>query len=138
MNEVYADYEKNRLVITYGKTTVDSYLGFAERVLEEASKLKKGFTIFSDLRAFSMNKGEHIVHTNVIEIRNMQKKLYEMGASEVIRVVDPQVWLFVAMQEAEKEVGYNAIVFDEITEARVALEDIESEIVENMDRGNID
>ncbi|MDY0361998.1 MAG: hypothetical protein RBR08_11125 [Desulforegulaceae bacterium] len=129
MNEVYADPEKNRLVIEYGEVTIDDYMDFAEDVLKEAAKLKRGFTVFSDLRNFKMKNSGEIVSANVSEITKVQKKLYEMGASEVIRVVDSQVWLFTAMQEAEKEVGYNAIIFDDLDEAMEALDDIESEMI---------
>ncbi|MGE4518988.1 MAG: hypothetical protein AB7E04_05720 [Desulfobacteraceae bacterium] len=130
MNDVYADPEKNRLVIEYGEVTIDDYMDFAEDVLREAAKLKKGFTVFSDLRNFKMKNSGEIVSANVSEITKVQKKLYEMGASEVIRVVDPQVWLFAAMQEAEKEVGYNALIFDDMNEAMEALDDIELEMTE--------
>jgi hypothetical protein len=130
MNEVYADPEKNRLVIEYGEVTIDDYMDFAEDILKEASKLKKGFTVFSDLRNFKMKNSGEIVSANIDEITKVQKKLYELGASEVIRVVDPQVWLFAAMQEAEKEVGYNAIIFDDMDEAMTALDDIELEMTE--------
>eukprot|EP00767_Chilomastix_cuspidata_P005752 gnl/Chilomastix_cuspidata/6009.p4 GENE.gnl/Chilomastix_cuspidata/6009~~gnl/Chilomastix_cuspidata/6009.p4 ORF type:complete len:136 (-),score=11.53 gnl/Chilomastix_cuspidata/6009:3558-3965(-) len=130
MNEVYADPENNRLVIKYGEITIDDYLNFAQEVLKEASKLKEGFTVFSDLRDFNMKNSGEVITANVSDITNVQRKLYEMGASEVIRVVDSQVWLFVAMQEAEKDVGYSALIFDDMDEARVALEDIESEIIE--------
>jgi hypothetical protein len=130
MNEVYADPEKNRLIIEYGEVTIDDYMDFAEDILKEASKLKKGFTVFSDLRNFKMKNSGEIVSANIDEITKVQKKLYELGASEVIRVVDPQVWLFAAMQEAEKEVGYNAIIFDDMDEAMTALDDIELEMTE--------
>jgi len=128
MNKVYADPEKNRLVINYGEFTIDDYMDFAEDVLKEAAQLKKGFTVFSDLRNFKMKNSEEIVSANVSEIIKVQTKLYEMGASEIIRVVDPQVWLLAAMQEAEKEVGYNAIIFDDMGEAIVVLDDIELDI----------
>ena len=130
MNEVYADFDKNRLVISYGELSLDDYMRFAEDILKEASKLKKGFTVFSDLREFKMKKSVEIVPVNVKNITIVQIKLKEMGASEVIRVVDPQVWLFVAMQEAEKQAGYHAIIFDDYSEAESALVDIESEIEE--------
>lgn len=131
MNKVYADLEKNRLVIKYGEITLEDYMAFTQEILSEASKLKKGFTVFSDLRDFSMKNSGEIIAANVADITKVQRKLYEMGSSEVIRVVDPQVWLFIAMKEAEKDVGYNAIVFDDIGEAKDALEDIESELEEN-------
>lgn len=131
MNKVYADLGKNRLVIKYGELTIDGYMAFAQEILQEASKLKKGFTVFSDLREFNMKNSGEIMAANVADITKVQRKLYEMGSSEVIRVVDPQVWLFVAMQEAEKDVGYSAIIFDDIGEAKDALEDIESELEEN-------
>jgi len=134
MNEVCADPEKNRLVIEYGEVTIDDYMDFAEDVLKEASKLKKGFTVFSDLRNFKMKNSGEIVSANVVEITKVQKKLYEMGASEVIRVVDSQVWLFAAMQEAEKEVGYNALIFDDMNEAMEALDDIELEMTEQNEK----
>jgi len=131
MNEVIADVEKNRLVIKYGELTIEDYMTFAEQVVIEASKLEDGFTVFSDLRNFKMKDSCEVVQANVPDITRVQQKLYEMGASEVIRVVDSQVWLFVAMQEAEKNVGYNALIFDDINEAESALEDIESEITES-------
>lgn len=130
MNEVYADPEKNRLVIRYGDVTLDDYMLFAEEVIKEASRLERGFTVFSDLRNFKMKNAGEIVPGNVADITKVQRRLREMGASEVVRVVDPQVWLFVAMQESEKEVGYHAIIFDDVAEAENALEDIESEIEE--------
>lgn len=130
MNKVYADLERNRLVIKYGELTIDGYMAFAEEILQEASKLRKGFTVFSDLREFNMKNSGEIMAANVADITKVQHKLYDLGSSEVIRVVDPQVWLFVAMQEAEKNVGYNAIIFDDMDEAMDALEDIESELVE--------
>ncbi|MDY0131215.1 MAG: hypothetical protein RBR53_00955 [Desulforegulaceae bacterium] len=133
MNEVIADADKNRLVIEYGEITIDGYISFAGDILKEAGKLKKGFTVFSDLRNFKMKNSEEIVSANVSEIIKIQKELYEMGASEVVRVVDPQVWLLAAMQEAEKEVGYNAIIFDDIDEANAALNDIELEISEMIE-----
>jgi len=130
MNQVYADPEKNRLVIEYGELSIDDYMNFAEKILEEAAKLKKGFTVFSDLRNFRMKNSGEVISANISDIAKVQKQLYEMGASEAIRVVDPQVWLFAAMQQAETEVGYNSIIFDDVDEATAALEDIESEIEE--------
>lgn len=130
MNEVFAEVDKNRLVIKYGDLTLEDYMIFAEDILAEAKKLKHDFTVFSDLRNFRMKHSSDIVHVNVSFITCVQRRLKEMGASEVIRVVDPQVWLFVAMQESEKEAGYHAIIFDDFEEAENALKDIESELEE--------
>lgn len=130
MNEVYADLEKNRLVIKYGSMTLDGYMVFAGEILKEAAKLAKGFTVLSDLRNFRMKNSGDIVHGNISDITKVQRELKALGASEVVRVVDPQVWLFVAMQESEKDVGYHAIIFDDAQEAENALSDIESEIDE--------
>lgn len=131
-NEVRADLAKKRLYIRYGEMTVEEYLIFAKEILLEAQKLEKGFTILSDLREFRLPKGENPIQANIREITDTQRELKKLGASEIIRVVDPQVWLFTAMAEAEKDAGYNAFIFDDFTEAEAALDDMAEEISESI------
>lgn len=134
-NGVRADMTKNRLYIRYGEMTIEQYLQFAGEILREAEKLEEGFTILSDLRTFSLPRGEDPILANIREIAEVQRKLKEMGASEIIRVVDPQVWLFMAMAEAEKSAGYEAFIFDDYTEADAALDDIAAEMTEGQEEG---
>ncbi|MDY0164741.1 hypothetical protein [Desulfobotulus sp.] len=128
-NKVMADVAKNRLYIRYGEMTIEQYLLFAREILQEAEKLERGFTILSDLRDFCLPKGENPILANIREITDIQRRLKQMGASEIIRVVDPQVWLFMAMAEAEKDAGYEAFIFDDYMEADAALDDITEEMV---------
>lgn len=127
LSEVRADLEKNRLYIYYGKTGIEEFLDFGDAVLEEAKKLAHGFTILSDLRSFSLPRGEHLALSHILEFATVQQKLKAMGASEIIRVVDPQVRLFMVMAEAEKAAGYEAFLFDDYEEADVALDDMMEE-----------
>jgi hypothetical protein len=125
-----ADIDKNRLYIKFGKTEISDLTGFTHEITEEAKKLKPGFTCLSDLRDFKLVDKESVLSSDIKQIATIQKTLKELGSSESARVVDPQVWLFVAMQEAEKDVDYHAIIFDDIEEAENAISDIESEIEE--------
>ncbi|MCW7754778.1 hypothetical protein OOT00_12375 [Desulfobotulus sp. H1] len=127
-SEVMADKAKNRLYIRYGEMTIEQYLQFAGKIVGEAEKLARGFTILSDLREFSFPRGENPIQANIREITEIQQELKKLGASEIIRVVDPQVWLFIAMAEAEKSAGYEAFIFDDYHEADQALDDIAEEM----------
>ncbi|TYT74089.1 hypothetical protein [Desulfobotulus mexicanus] len=127
-NTVMADKSRNRLYIRYGEMTIEQYFQFTGEIIKEAGKLEQGFTILSDLRNFSLPKGENPIQANIREITEVQQKLKKLGASEIIRVVDPQVWLFMAMGEAEKSAGYEAFIFDDYEEADAALDDMTEDI----------
>ena len=127
-SEVRADFARNRLYVRYGEMTVEGYLDFARVVVNEARKLSGGFTILSDLRDFQMAKEENPVDANIREITEVLRELKDLGASETIRVVDPQVWLFLAMTEAESVTGYKAFVFNDFNEADEALDHMAEEV----------
>ena len=81
--KVYAKPEKNRLYIHLsGFLTEHESQAAADKVLEEAKKLRKGFTLVNDITAFKPSS-----QAGAEQIKRAQAGVMQLGVSHVVRIV---------------------------------------------------
>ena len=112
MLEVKVDALKNYIFITMGGFMHDEDMKkAADKVIAEAKKLKKGYTVITDVTKFSPSS-----QSGALEIQKAQKFLLDNGASKFIRIVESVLGKMQFTKNA-KEVGLSVIEVRSFEEA---------------------
>jgi hypothetical protein len=114
--------EKNRLYIIFGELRSDEFQDFADRIIETAKELERGFTCISDLRAFKIVKVDHCPGIDNTQLKRVQLALGKFGMSQHVRIADSQARLFSSLAAGEKEAAYATYLFEDFDEAEMALD----------------
>ena len=84
MHKVFADPAKNRLYIILGRISSEDETRFVVHlVLNEAKRLRHGFTCITDLRAYSLSNG-----INDDFMQDCQEILWEGGIKKAVRILE--------------------------------------------------
>jgi hypothetical protein len=123
---VKADLNKNRLYIHLeGFLSGDDVKKAADSVIQEAKKMKPGFSAINNIKDFKPTTPE-----GANEILRAQKFLKENGVGHVIRVVGEQAITSMQFKRTQNEAGYIADSVSTLEEAD-ALLDKEEERMKN-------
>lgn len=119
---VYAKLEKNRLYIQLsGFLTEEESEAAADKVLDEAKKLQKGFTLVNDITGFKPSS-----QAGAENIKRAQAGVMQLGVSHVVRIVKNKSGVDISnmqFQRKSKEVdGYKADIAESIEEADQILD----------------
>lgn len=114
MLEIKVDSIKNFIFIKMGGFMHDDEMKkAADKVISESKRLKKGYTVITDVTKFSPSS-----QAGALEIQKAQKFLLDNGASKFVRIVESVLGKMQFTKNA-KEVGLNVIevkTFDEALE----------------------
>jgi len=117
MHKVKADFSKNRLYITLGRLETGEAAVAAEAVIKECGRLKKGFTVVTDVSNF--------VPIDIYEqkqITKAQEHLVKSGMSKSVRVIGTSPIGQLQMNRLSRKVGYSSDRFETIKEAEASLD----------------
>jgi hypothetical protein len=117
----HADASKNRLYVNFfGKMETDEIRKACNNALDETKKLKPGFGIISDISTFVPTSEE-----GRLEMQGAMKKLKEMGASHVVRIVTAGATVTALQwQRTSRSIGYEADQAPSLPEAEAMMDKI--------------
>ena len=121
MFDVDTDVRSNRLYIDLsGKLDAETIDEAAKATVEEASRLRDGFDVVTDLSGFRPPSPEAAE-----PIKRAQGELQEMGVDRVVRVVDGDTNKVVvnAFERRSRDVGYSGETADSVDAAEGLLDD---------------
>jgi len=120
MFQVTSDILKNRLYIQLSEFMPDeSVAEAADKVIDQAKKLKPGFGVINDISTFKPGTPKAAE-----EIKRAQLFLKNNGVGHVVRIVGKSVIAAMQLNHMGKEAGYEADVVSSREEAEAYLDKV--------------
>ena len=116
-HSVRADIAKNRLYITLnGFFTDQEVRTAADRVIQEAGRLRPGFGVINDICSF-----KPATANGAEELKRAQLGLKQRGVGRVIRIVGAAAVASMQLARQSKEAGYSADTAATVKDAEAML-----------------